>query len=707
MELFYKFAENLLEKVDFNELETYSLNINEKNYFYFTLFIKTVLDANNNLKKDMIKEIENLLNSQIKEKVISIINKINKQEDKELIDLDNLIEEYRENIDELEFKLKIQKIINPDLNKLDIYYVGKDNKKKEEYIKKYIEKHPEGNIEQNENIELEKLLNDKYKDTINEIYTLIKENNKKIKEITNEIEENEMTNKYNDEKSINEIINNKNQQFELLNKIKAFINKLNLSKLFEQVGIKDVNPKLEYYIDYYDFLKNIVPIKKEKLLSKEKIIMEELVDYHGKYRHAIKELFIFDRIWSKQNLFFKDKLADIKQSTLKYKHINYYTNNYQRPIIYPDLDYRNKYPEFSKYKYKNTEDNKDNIDNNLFNKIEEKDKDNYCFDFVSTQLDKIIEKNDNLFFSKYTTNPSLIFFKACLIKREYHVKGILFIVNENLVVFYSHLFKDQDNKKYVCNFYKNEEGKVKGKCLGSLFPCLKKEENRKIQFNISNLRMILKRIYYYRRTGIEFFTKTKSYLFNIGENNSNDKNVIFDTVSSIFDPIIPIIDPINEKYENFFKLRLNLEQIIGYIKLEDDLFPFDKKKKKDYSKISGSDKIQNTVELYYRIISENYSTFKLIMLINLISNRSFNDMNQYPVFPLLYFPITKEKGEIDKIDRTLREHIGFNSQISDFSKERANKIKENKKSYDEDKEKDEDSFYFNTNYSNFDLLQDF
>ena len=195
MELFYKFAENLLEKVDFNELETYSLNINEKNYFYFTLFIKTVLDANNNLKKDMIKEIENLLNSQIKEKVISIINKINKQEDKELIDLDNLIEEYRENIDELEFKLKIQKIINPDLNKLDIYYVGKDNKKKEEYIKKYIEKHPEGNIEQNENIELEKLLNDKYKDTINEIYTLIIENNKKIKEITNEIEKNEMTNK--------------------------------------------------------------------------------------------------------------------------------------------------------------------------------------------------------------------------------------------------------------------------------------------------------------------------------------------------------------------------------------------------------------------------------------------------------------------------------------------------------------------------------
>ena len=126
--------------------------------------------------------------------------------------------------------------------------------------------------------------------------------------------------------------------------------------------------------------------------------MEELVDYHGQYRHAMKELFYFDRIWSNQNLFFKDKLADIKKSNLKYKHTNYYTNNYQNPVIYPDLDYKNKYPEFSRYKYKNTKDNNDNIDTHLFKEIKEKEneknkgKDDYCFDFVSTELDNIIKK---------------------------------------------------------------------------------------------------------------------------------------------------------------------------------------------------------------------------------------------------------------------------------------------------------------------------
>ena len=97
--------------------------IDKNNYRCWTLFIKTVLNANNKLKKDLIKEIENLLNSEIKEKIIKIISNANKQEDNALIDLDNLIEEYRDNIDEIEFKLKIQKIINPDLNKLDIYYV--------------------------------------------------------------------------------------------------------------------------------------------------------------------------------------------------------------------------------------------------------------------------------------------------------------------------------------------------------------------------------------------------------------------------------------------------------------------------------------------------------------------------------------------------------------------------------------------------------
>ena len=125
MEFFCEFRDvsQNLKDFDFHKFETETI-INSNNCYCFTLFIKTVLNANNKLKKDLIKEIENSLNSEMKKKVIEIIS-ANNEKDKALNDLDNLIEEYRENIDEIEFKLKIQNIINPDLNKLDICFPKK------------------------------------------------------------------------------------------------------------------------------------------------------------------------------------------------------------------------------------------------------------------------------------------------------------------------------------------------------------------------------------------------------------------------------------------------------------------------------------------------------------------------------------------------------------------------------------------------------
>ena len=49
----------------------------------------------------------------------------------------------------------------------------------------------------------------------------------------------------------------------------------------------------------------------------------------------MKELFIFNRLWSDQNLFFANTSDAMKNSKLKYKNINYYTRNFQKPIIYP------------------------------------------------------------------------------------------------------------------------------------------------------------------------------------------------------------------------------------------------------------------------------------------------------------------------------------------------------------------------------------
>ena len=214
-----------------------------------------------------------------------------------------------------------------------------------------------------------------------------------------------------------------------------------------------------------------------------------------------------------------------------------------------------------------------------------------------------------MFFARQKFNHSLYFFKACLIKKEYHVKGVLFIVNQKEVYFYSHLFKDQNNKKYVCKFQVSDVGI----CEGSILPCIKKEENRKIKFNFSDSRMIMKRIIYYRRTGIEFFTQTKSYLFNIRENNSGDSKLNFDTVSSIIDQIM------NDYKDSYFTLQLDKKDIIGYIKKDTNIMG--KKEMRDYENILQKDNIdpkkeKTTVGLFYQIISEKKSMFDLIMLIN-------------------------------------------------------------------------------------------
>ena len=94
--------------------------------------------------------------------------------------------------------------------------------------------------------------------------------------------------------------------------------------------------------------------------------MKELIDYHGIYHHTMKELFVFNRLWSNQKLFYSDTLEERKKSKIKYKIINYYTKNFQRPIIYPILDIKNRYPEFNRFK----------IDDNFYinNKEEENEK---------------------------------------------------------------------------------------------------------------------------------------------------------------------------------------------------------------------------------------------------------------------------------------------------------------------------------------------
>ena len=218
--------------------------------------------------------------------------------------------------------------------------------------------------------------------------------------------------------------------------------------------------------------------------------MNEFIDIHGQYRHLIKELFIFNRLWSNQKLFFKNTLKEIKDAKLKYKIINYYTKNFERPILYPYLDYKYHYPDFSLFKIE---------DNKTFYNVDELE-DDYNFEIDCPELDTLILENDNKLLKEIKKIGTINMFKnTCLVKQAYHIKGNLFLVKDinNMVTiyFYSYPYNFQNNaeKKPTCNKISKEKNIL---CYGSIFKCPIKERNRKIKIELTDIRLMMKKIYH-------------------------------------------------------------------------------------------------------------------------------------------------------------------------------------------------------------------
>ena len=258
-------------------------------------------------------------------------------------------------------------------------------------------------------------------------------------------------------------------------------NKLELFKNIEN-KIKNI---FKNHINGFGTLQAIFPfLLNEEMVPKNELLMNELIDYHGIYHSLIKKLFIFHRLWSNKKMFINRTFETRNQSKLKYKNINYYTRNFQRPIIYPILDYKYHYPEFSDF-------------HKQFYYIE--DKDDYNFDLDCPELDKIIDEYNKTIIEEINKNDEIKKYNICLIKQMYHVKGHLYIINtkdESIIYYYSYPYDIKNNTKKLssCNNYKENAQNIL--CYGSIFKSHIKEKYKKIKIKLSNIRMILKKIYY-------------------------------------------------------------------------------------------------------------------------------------------------------------------------------------------------------------------
>ena len=314
----------------------------------------------------------------------------------------------------------------------------------------------------------------------------------------------------------------------------------------------------------------------------------------------MKELFIYNRFWSKKELFFKSN-KNKKVLKIKYKQLSYYTQNYQQPLLYPILEFSKYLPSFSIY----------NTKYNLF-KHNLKDLLNYNFS-LEDDISPFIEPLNCKIKGKVN---------CCLIKKLYHVKGHILLIQKlgkknSFEIIFTSFTEKEDIKENNCNDnnqnieedirYKVVNGKNKNICYGSIFPCLKKEYNRKILIKSKNIKFIIIRNYFKRMTGIEIFTykPNKSYYFNFKEKVVPSNNIILKEIIE------------NKEFKPF---RLNKNSIKGYYNIvyKSVMFPLFETN-------------------FYK--SLYFNRFDIINIINLLYNHSFKDLHQYPFFPFVYMPI--------------------------------------------------------------------
>ena len=93
-----------------------------------------------------------------------------------------------------------------------------------------------------------------------------------------------------------------------------------------------------------------------------------------------------------------------------------------------------------------------------------------------------------------------------------------------------------------------------------------------------------------------------------------------------------------------------------------------------------------------------------MIYLNILSNRSYNDIYQYPIFPLLFF---YDINDHNKIERDLENHIGFqvNSKKSEKRKNNIiNTFNSKKEEIENGLNQEEIPFYFESNFSNVNYI---
>ena len=518
----------------------------------------------------------------------------------------------------------------------------------------------------------------------------------------------------NQNENIINLINNKDwddalfQNQELKSKIHNNIFNLNpYKKIIEDRFkiIEEVNQ--DYDLSYKKTILELLPDYEQELTKYSNNSLEKDIKKKNQYKRYKIQCFSWRGFWSDRKMFYGPD-----GPKFKLKLINHYTKNFMKPILVPILDINYYLPSFSDFdinklfRIDNNEKQKFqiNLDIDKILKLSEQNKitlkniqktfgqdkssnilrENYLrniyiksnkdlaenlfkiankLDFGKEEEFALIEKNDS---SKTKTNKK--YYLSCIVKTSHHIKGVCFIDNSklNFKVFLNQ--KTGNAMSGVAIGFTNQDDDYdpeRQTCFGSYFVCHPKDKDLyKISINYNDIKWIFRRRYYYKNTGMEIYTITnKTFYFNF--KFEEDREFVINQICSKLKEPTQIIDDLKETKDIF-------GNIIGFENSSVILTKKKKKKEKNDKKVKLSKKIKDWRK--WKI-----TNFEFLMWLNIFSNRSYNDISQYPVFPWILSsyvdPLQVEQKKIlnetrnDTAVNLDQSFVSLNTTLQDFNED--------------------------------------
>ena len=441
----------------------------------------------------------------------------------------------------------------------------------------------------------------------------------------------------------NQILKNKlsNNFYDINNYINIACNRIDeIKNIIDEIDLK-----------YHSEILILLPKYEKELLKYSNNSIEKNMKYKNIYKTIKKNCFSWKGYWSVHSLFFENG----KQ--LKYKLINHYTKTLMKPILKPVLDINYYLPKFSAFnpqKLFNTK--KDNFFSLDIDKILRNESNQSLMNNVKESFGKkttikenyqramYIKSNPQLAYNLFKISSRLDFgkeeeltifknekkisqkrnsakvakkqFLCCVVKPTHHIKGVCFI-EENQLTF--KVFLNQKNGSSMLDFEEvfdtkaNDYDTERQTCFGSYFIYHPKDKDLyKKSIDYNDIKYFFRRKYYYKHSGIEIFTNTNKTYYLTFQLEEDRETVINEILTKIKD-YAKIVDDLKDTKDNF-------DNIIGY---------------ENISKIKKANK---TIKLSKKVDSWRdweMSNYEFIIWLNIYSNRSFNDLAQYPVFPWL------------------------------------------------------------------------